>query len=292
MIKSMTGYGFAQSDDGKSRIVVELKSLNSRYLDVNVRLPRRFGDREIEIRNLLGEKLERGKIALNVDVSAAGENSVAQAYDEERFMLQYAALKKLADRVMAPYEGLFELALNAPDVSEGRLEDRAPSGEAEKIKKVILQAVEECLLFREKEGGAIEDKLGEYIKRIRQYLNDVERHDPARIDRIKSRLRDNMESVFGEKGYDPSRLEQEMLYFIEKLDIHEERTRLHAHLDHFQQVMDGPASNGKKLAFISQEIGREANTIGAKANDTEIQKLVVLMKEELEKVKEQLANIL
>jgi uncharacterized protein (TIGR00255 family) len=291
MIKSMTGFGQVQHDDGKVQVSVEVKSLNSKFLDLGLRLPKIFSEKEIDVRNLISEKLERGKISVAVEYTRIGQLEIKQTYNEELFLTYYAQLKKLADRAMAPYENLFETALNSPDViqstqSEFAEEDWAP------VKKLILQAITSCDDFRKAEGKVLESKLAEYIKSIRGALVKVEELDPKRVERIREKLKGNVVAFLGEEGYDTNRLEQEIIFYIEKLDIHEERVRLKSHLDYFLQIMSESQSGGKKLGFISQEIGREINTIGSKANDAEIQKHVVLMKEELEKIKEQLNNVL
>jgi len=291
MIKSMTGFGQVQHDDGKLQIGVEVKSLNSKFLDLGLRLPKVFSEKEIDVRNLISEKLERGKISIAIEYQRHGQLEIKQTYNEELFLTYYTQLKRLADRAMAPYENLFEAALNSPDVIQSR-QDESADGDWDAVKKLILQAIGSCDEFRKAEGKALESKLTEYIKSIRGALLKVEELDPKRVERIREKLKGNVVAFLGEEGYDTNRLEQEIIFYIEKLDIHEERVRLKTHLDYFLQILSESQSSGKKLGFISQEIGREINTIGSKANDAEIQKHVVLMKEELEKIKEQLNNVL
>ena len=291
MIKSMTGFGQVQQDDGKLQIGVEVKSLNSKFLDLGLRLPKVFSEKEIDVRNLISEKLERGKISVSIEYSRYGQQEIKQTYNEELFLTYYTQLKRLADRAMAPYENLFEAALNSPDVIKSK-QDEFAEEDWNAVKKLILQAIGSCDEFRKAEGKSLESKLSEYIKSIRGALIKVEELDPKRVERIREKLKGNVIAFLGEEGYDTNRLEQEIIFYIEKLDIHEERVRLKTHLDYFLQVLSESQSGGKKLGFISQEIGREINTIGSKANDAEIQKHVVLMKEELEKIKEQLNNVL
>jgi uncharacterized protein (TIGR00255 family) len=291
MIKSMTGFGQVQHDDGKLQINVEVKSLNSKFLDLGLRLPKVFSEKEIDVRNLISEKLERGKISISIEYQRYGQQEIKQTYNEELFLTYYTQLKKLADRAMAPYENLFELALNSPDVIQGK-QDEFAEDDWSGVKKLIIQAIGSCDEFRKAEGKVLESKLSEYINSIRGALIKVEELDPKRVERIRQRLKGNVIAFLGEEGYDTNRLEQEIIFYIEKLDIHEERVRLKTHLDYFLQILSESQSGGKKLGFISQEIGREINTIGSKANDAEIQKHVVLMKEELEKIKEQLNNVL
>lgn len=291
MIKSMTGFGQHSQDDGKVQISTEIKSLNSKFLDLNLRLPRIFSDKEFEVRNLISEKLERGKVSLVVDYQRYGEQQVKQTYNQNLFIAYYTELKKLADRVVAPYEGLFELALNSPDVIENNINEGATEEEWKKVKASIEDAIRQCNGFRVEEGKVLGKMLGDCCDLIGVELKKIEDLDPKRVERIRERLKGNVVAFFGEEGYDTNRLEQEIIFYIEKLDINEEKVRLRSHLDYFQSILKESQSNGKKLGFISQEIGREINTIGSKASDAAIQKHVVIMKEELEKIKEQLNNV-
>ncbi|SKC38800.1 TIGR00255 family protein [Ohtaekwangia koreensis] len=288
----MTGFGQSAYDDGRLQINVEIKSLNSKFLDLNLRLPKTFADREIEIRNLISEKLERGKVSIAIEYQRYGDASMKQSYNETLFMSYYQELKKLADRVIAPHDNLFQLALNSPDVIQSNIKEESNDDEWEKIKSALLDAIQKCEQFRKAEGSVLEKMLKECGQVIAQELKKVEELDPKRVQRIRDRLKGNIVSFFGEEGFDTNRLEQEIIFYIEKLDINEEKVRLKSHLDYFTQIISEKQSNGKKLGFISQEIGREINTIGSKANDADIQKHVVIMKEELEKIKEQLNNVL
>lgn len=288
----MTGFGQVTTDNSKLKISVEVKSLNSKFLDLGLRLPKTFSDKELELRNLVSEKLERGKVTLTVEVERYNEAEVKQTYNEVLFAAYYNALKKLADKVVAPYDQLFELALNSPDVIQNKLSEEESEEEWIQIRKAISDALIQCDGFRKDEGKVLEQKLAEYCESIASSLQHVNVLDATRVDRVRQKLKGNVVSFFGEQGYDVNRLEQEIIYYIEKLDIHEERVRLQTHLDYFLQALKESQSNGKKLGFISQEIGREINTIGSKANDAAMQKHVVAMKEELEKIKEQLGNVL
>jgi uncharacterized protein (TIGR00255 family) len=288
----MTGYGHVVHDDGQYKVNVEVKTLNSKFLDASIRLPKALTDKEIEVRNLLNEKLERGKVSLMIDIQLYGAGEVRQTYNETLFLAYYAGLKKLADRVLAPYDQLFELALNSPDVIQSTAEEGTPDELWIAVRNVLLEAIRQCEAFRTDEGKTLMAKFIQYIHSIENSLRDIEALDETRILRMREKLKSNIVDFFGESGYDVNRLEQEIIYYIEKFDIHEERVRLQTHLDYFIQALKEPQSNGKKLGFIAQEIGREINTIGSKANDASIQKLVVLMKEELEKIKEQLGNVL
>ena len=291
MIKSMTGFGQHSQDDGQVQISTEIKSLNSKFLDLNLRLPKVFSDREFEVRNIISEKLERGKVSLVVEYQRYGEQEVKQSYNQKLFVAYFSELKKLADRVMAPYEGLFELALNSPDVIETNVKEASTEAEWKKVKASIEDAINKCDGFRKEEGKVLGKMLTECCEVIRVELKKIEELDPKRVERIRERLKGNVVTFIGEEGYDTNRLEQEIIFYIEKLDINEEKVRLQSHLDYFQTILKESQSNGKKLGFISQEIGREINTIGSKASDAGIQKHVVIMKEELEKIKEQLNNV-
>jgi uncharacterized protein (TIGR00255 family) len=292
MLKSMTGFGLASETIGDATIQVEVKSLNSKFLDLGLRLPKIFNEKELEVRNIVTDRLERGKVSVNVEYVTASSQAALQQYNEAAFMIQYAALKRLADRVMAPYDNLFEMALKSPEVQQNAEKEALDPAVYEKFVKAVNQAITLCDAFRKTEGATLNDKLMSYIRSIAQSLQKVEALDPQRIEKIRGRIKKGITDFFGEEGFDQNRLEQEIIFYIEKLDIHEERVRLDTHLEYFLKVMDEKQSNGKKLAFIAQEIGREINTIGSKANDAEMQKHVVTMKEELEKIKEQLNNVL
>lgn len=287
----MTGFGQASITFEEGTIQVEVKSLNSKFLDVSLRLSSELSDKELEVRALVQEHLERGKIAVTVAFEKPEAREGKARYRETEFITHYLELKKLADRVMAPYDNLFEIALRSPEVSTNGEETLSvPALEA--TLKCVTEALRQCTGFREKEGDVLATKLGGYVDKIQELLGRVEKLDPARIEKIRLRIRRNVEEFFGQEGFDKNRLEQEILFYAEKLDTHEERVRLRAHLDYFREVMTEATSNGKKLGFITQEIGREINTLGSKANDAEIQRDVVRMKEELEKIKEQLNNVL
>lgn len=288
----MTGFGQARLDDGALRINVEVKSLNSKYLDLGLKFPKQFSEKELDLRNLINDKLERGKITVSVEWERYGQEEVKQVYNEKLFLTYLENLKKLEVASKTLAHNIFELALNSPDVIQNRLEPENIEDDWNKITGVLLDAISQCDAFRKAEGKSLAVKLTEYVTTIDEALRKIIELDPKRIQKIRDRIQGNITGFFGEEGYDKNRLEQEIIFYIEKLDIHEERVRLKTHLDYFLQILGEKQSNGKKLAFLSQEIGREINTIGSKANDAEIQKHVVAMKEELEKIKEQLNNVL
>ncbi|MEQ8924413.1 MAG: YicC/YloC family endoribonuclease [Fulvivirga sp.] len=292
MLKSMTGYGAASGTFETYSIHVEVKTLNSKFLDVNLRLPRSISEKELEVRNIINDYLERGKVSMSVDIQNESETVLKQKYNAPLFQKYYSELEELANLVNAPKDDLFRTALSSPDVIVSNTTEELNSEEYENVKKLIKSALEQCNEFRSKEGDVLQSKLLEYIRSISASLKHVEELDPKRVDNIKTRIKGNLTKFIEEESLDKNRLEQEIIYYIEKLDITEEKVRLKNHLNHFEEVIGAKQNSGKKLGFISQEIGREINTIGSKANDSDIQKHVVSMKEELEKIKEQLLNVL
>lgn len=291
MIKSMTGYGIASQESENLKIHVEVKTLNSKFLDLNLRIPKSLNDKELEIRKIVSDTLERGKVALSVEYVDATARPSKLAIDTPLFLAYYNELKNLAQEVNADTSDIFKLALQSPEVmlSENQLEDEGIHWEL--LKEKINEALAACDNFRITEGATLQAQLESSIREIGNMLEKIIEQDPLRIQNIRNRIKQNIEELSLKGTADENRLEQEIIYYIEKLDISEEKVRLKSHLDYFLEVMNMPTSQGKKLGFISQEIGREINTIGSKANDALIQKYVVGMKEELEKIKEQLLNI-
>lgn len=292
MIKSMTGYGIAKTADEITSVTVEIKTLNSKSLDLSFRLPKNFSDKELEIRNLFNQTLERGKINLTIEVQALGEVKPKITINRLLIKAYYLELHALAVELGAATGEIFKQTLQMPDVFQYESDTEELAREWELIKRGLQEAVQACDQFRIKEGQVLAHNLKLYINKIGILLQKVDSHDPERILKIKERIRSHILEVANDEHFDPNRFEQEMIYYIEKLDISEEKVRLKAHLDYFTEVLAGEDSPGKKLNFISQEIGREINTIGSKANDAIIQRYVVEMKEELEKIKEQSLNIL
>lgn len=289
----MTGFGQATLNTGDVNISVEVKSLNSKFLDLNLRLAKQFSEKELDLRNIIAEKLERGKVSLSIDYQQTGRVEIRQSYNEALFVAYYNELKKLATKVnTASHDYIFQLALNSPEVIQGNGKEELDPAEWDRVNKLVVEAIQKCEQFRLAEGKVLEEKLVGYIHAIGDGLKEVETLDPKRVEKVRSKIKGSITEFFGSEGFDPNRLEQEIIFYIEKLDIHEERVRLKTHLDYFLKALGDKQSNGKKLGFIAQEIGREINTIGSKANDAEMQKQVVMMKEELEKIKEQLNNVL
>lgn len=291
MIKSMTGYGKAQAERNSAVVTVEIKTLNSKFLELNLRLPKAYSEKEIEIRNLLTQQLERGKANIIVDVQSNETTEAKVEYNKPLFLKYYQQLEELAKAAGAPEHDIFRMALQQPEVSK-TLASELEEEEWKFVEELITEAARQCDAFRLREGEALKGKLLEYTEEIRNRLQEVEKQDPVRLEGVKERLGKKLEELGQSDKIDQNRLEQELIYYIEKLDINEEKVRLKTHLDYFEQALKSSESNGKKLGFISQEIGREINTIGSKANDAGIQRHVVVMKEELEKIKEQVLNIL
>lgn len=291
MIKSMTGYGKAQAERNNAVVTVEIKTLNSKFLELNLRLPKIYSEKEIEIRNLLTQHLERGKANINVEIQSNEITEAKVEYNKPLFLVYYRQLQELAKAAGAPEDDIFRLALQQPEVSK-TLTSELNEDEWRFVEELISEAARQCNHFRLREGEALKEKLLEYVEEIRNRLRAVEEQDPLRMEGIKERMSKKLEELSSSDKVDQNRLEQELIYYIEKLDINEEKVRLLTHLDYFVQALKASESNGKKLGFIAQEIGREINTIGSKANDANIQRHVVVMKEELEKIKEQVLNIL
>ncbi len=291
MIKSMTGFGDIQKDDDKYHISVEIKSLNSKFLDLTVRLPRQFADKELEIRNLISPRLKRGKISFSAEFESKADTLPKIDFNEELFRQYYSKLKKLADDVKSDHSSLFKLAMQQPDVAviASATSDESHWGE---FLNYCLVAIDKCDQFRSDEGRNLEDVLMKGIKQIQSLKKQIEEIDSERLEQIKDRINGNIIEAVGKDKIDENRFEQELIYYIEKLDITEELVRLDSHIHYFMDVVGEEDSNGKKLGFISQELGREINTIGSKSNFAPMQKMVVQMKDELEKIKEQVLNVL
>nr|WP_294947193.1 YicC/YloC family endoribonuclease [uncultured Mucilaginibacter sp.] len=292
MIKSMTGYGIASFDSGRTKYTVEIKSLNSKFLELSLRLPKVFSDKEFQLRNDCSKQIERGKVNLSINAEQA-DAAEAKAAGIDRALLKhyYNQLKSVSDELNEPGGNLLQLALGLPDVVKFA-EDTVSDDEWKLVEKTFNQAMAAFQQFRSDEGNVLEQDIKMRIGIILKNLELVEIEEPKRVPVIRERLNQFLSEAVGSESVDKNRFEQELIYFIDKLDITEEKIRLKAHCDYFIETLKNADANGKKLGFISQEIGREINTLGSKANDANMQKLVVGMKEELEKIKEQLLNVL
>ncbi|ERM84475.1 hypothetical protein P872_25295 [Rhodonellum psychrophilum GCM71 = DSM 17998] len=292
MIKSMTGYGLAGFEDDNFIVSVEVKTLNSKFLDLSIRSPRQFSEKEFDIRNLVSGVLERGKVNISIDFANKKGAELPVSINEDLFHSFYQKYQSLALHVGADSPDLFKLALQSPSVISNVVEKTSGVEEWEAVKNVLIEALEHCNAFREDEGEVLGRKFKENLGVIRQGLDRIIIEDPIRKSRIRDRIKNNFKEWLEENSFDANRFEQELIYYFEKVDITEEIVRLGTHLDYFEKNLEDEFNQGKKLGFISQEIGREINTIGSKANDASIQKHVIVMKDELEKIKEQALNIL
>ncbi|WP_329806258.1 YicC/YloC family endoribonuclease [Flavobacterium facile] len=286
MILSMTGFGKASLQLSTKKITVEVKSLNSKGLDLNTRMPSVYRENELALRNLLAQKLERGKVDFSLFVEVTGEetSSKINAAIVKAYIAQMKAILPNADETE-----LMKMAVRMPDTMKTEREEIDPN-EWKQIQTVIDEAIENMLSFRTSEGASLEKEFTLRIENIRSYMNQALALDPERVTAIKERLQTAIDEL--KVNVDTNRFEQELIYYLEKLDITEEKVRLTNHLDYFLQTLNGSEANGRKLGFITQEMGREINTMGSKSNHAEMQKLVVMMKDELEKIKEQVLNVL
>lgn len=289
----MTGFGQVVKETQRLIVKAEVKSLNSKNLDVNARMTKPFFDREIEARNMVISILERGKININLEVQFK-EISKPKAFNEPLISAYYKALKNIAVNLddIDPAE-LFRLTMKMPEVMSNDIDIDAGTDDWSSVFEILKEAALACDNYRIEEGNVLESKLEEYVENIRSLSEKVMAQDGERIITIRTKLQEKLLEYAGdEQQVDNNRFEQELIYYLEKLDISEEKVRLDSHLNYFIETMQSEKSNGKKLGFISQEIGREINTIGSKVADAAIQRIVVEMKDELEKIKEQCLNIL
>lgn len=291
MIKSMTGYGAASFDAGNAKYTVEIKSLNSKFLELSLRLPKSFSDKEFQLRNECSKQIERGKVSLSINVEQTGSAIKAAGIDHDLLKHYYNQLKKVSEDLGEPSGNLLQLALGLPEVVKYN-EETVSDEEWKLVERAFQEALSAFQQFRSDEGNVLEADIKFRIGIILKNLELVEIEEPKRVPVIRERLNQFLADAAGRENIDQNRLEQELIYFIDKLDITEEKIRLKSHCDYFMETLKNADANGKKLGFISQEIGREVNTLGSKANDANMQKLVVRMKEELEKIKEQLLNVL
>ncbi len=285
----MTGFGKAEGTVNKKRVSVEFRSVNSKGMDVNARMPGVYREKEQDVRNRISERLERGKVDFSINIDSP-EGARSNQINKTIVKQYHAQLKSLAKELKEEQDDFMEIIMRLPDVFKTEKEEFNES-DWKQILKLIDSGIKNLDVFRSKEGKSLENDLRMRIGLISKALLKVEEDDNARIIAIRERIRKGIEELVAKDKVDNNRFEQELIYYIEKLDITEEKVRLKTHLEFFLKTMNENAS-GKKLGFISQEIGREINTIGSKANDASIQKIVVEMKDELEKIKEQLNNVL
>lgn len=289
MIQSMTGYGKAELNLTTANFTIEVRSLNSKQIDANVKMSSIYRDKEIGLRKLLSEKLQRGKIELSI-WRESSESSAKYTLNTDLIKEYFSQIQQVSSSLSINSSNIMPSLLKMPEVLV-KGEEKAEDNEWEEIAKGIDIAIGNILQFRMDEGEKLEADITSRINKLSTLLVDIAPFAKARIEKVKKSLADKLAEI-DTKNIDENRFEQELIYYLEKQDITEEQVRLDAHLSYFINTMNTDAPNGKKLGFIGQEIGREINTIGSKSSDAEMQKIVVDMKDELEKIKEQLLNIL
>lgn len=291
MIRSMTGFGSASVQTGNKTITAEIKSVNSKFFDLSLRMPSSFREKELEVRNELNRLVERGKVECTVTVESS-ETQRKASFNIELLKAYHRELQEVQQQLgLREAPELFRMLLTMPDVlvtERNTLTDEEWNG----LQAAIKKAAEAFNGFRKAEGKVLSKDLELRIRTIRANLSKIDPFEKARIEQTRKKLNSALEEVMQSGDIDRNRFEQELIYYLEKLDITEEKVRLATHCDYFLKTMNEDASSGKKLSFIAQEIGREINTIGSKSNDAEMQKLVVEMKDDLEKIKEQVLNVI
>jgi len=291
MIQSMTGFGKATCEYGNKKIVVEIKSLNSKQLDVSTRISGLYREKDIEIRNELSQKLESGKIDLSLYVDNSGKEAVTQI-NQSVIEAYYKQIKSISENTGIEIPtNWFEILLRLPDTMKTE-NIELDETEWQEIRKTMNVAIDQLISFRIQEGKSLENVFVNKINHIAELLEQTAPFEAERVEKIRVRLEENLLAISDKIDFDKNRLEQELIFYIEKLDVNEEKVRLKNHLNYFSETMLLEKSPGKKLGFIAQEIGREVNTLGSKANNSEMQKIVVLMKDDLEQIKEQVLNVL
>ena len=292
-MQSMTGFGKAVSEFSNKKVVIEVKSLNSKQLDLYTKINYFYRSKELEIRNLVQQELGRGKVELSLVVDQVSEATAGVQINKVAFNNYVNQIKEISEEsgVALPNDW-FAVVMRMPEVLKAEQNEELSDEEWEQTLLAIKEALKALNEFRSQEGEGLKKFFIERIDTIRGYLAEVPNYEKARIDKIKARLEENLAALEEKVSLDSGRLEQEMIFYIEKLDISEEKQRLAKHLDYFIETMEKEPACGKKLGFIAQEMGREINTLGSKSNCSELQVLVVNMKDELEKIKEQVLNVL
>ena len=292
MIQSMTGYGKATAELPDKKINVEIKSLNSKAMDLSTRIAPLYREKEIEIRNEIAKALERGKVDFSLWIEKKDACELVTPINQDVVVAYYERIRAISEATGIPVpEDWFATLLRMPDVMTKNDIQELTEEEWKAVHATVLQAIQSLVDFRKQEGAALEKKFREKIANISNLLITVEPYEKERIEKIKERITDALEKTIS-VDYDKNRLEQELIYHIEKLDINEEKQRLSNHLKYFINTMEDGNGQGKKLGFIAQEMGLEINTLGSKSNHAEMQKIVVQMKDELEQIKEQVLNVM
>ena len=292
MIQSMTGYGKATAELSDKKINVEIKSLNSKAMDLSTRIAPLYREKEIEIRNEIAKALERGKVDFSLWIDKKDACELITPINQDVVVAYYERIRTISETTGIPApEDWFSTLLRMPDVMTKNDIQELSEEEWKAVHATVLQAIRNLVDFRIQEGAALEKKFREKISNIAKLLTSVDPYEKERVEKIKERITDALEKAIS-VDYDKNRLEQELIYYIEKLDINEEKQRLSNHLKYFINTMEDGSGQGKKLGFIAQEMGREINTLGSKSNHAEMQKIVVQMKDELEQIKEQVLNVM
>lgn len=290
MLQSMTGFGRAEKNTTTQQIVVEIKSVNSKSFDMRIRLAQRFASKEMLIRKLINDRLLRGKIDLNITVDSTENNE--HSINQQVFNNYYKSIISIREQNNIDAGDLLQTILRLPGVVEPS-NDRVDEAQWKIVEQTLIEAIEALIEFRSTEGKATAIDIKNHITNIAELLTNVDPEEVERIEKIRNRLLNSLEQLQVKGKIDENRLEQEMIFYLDKFDLNEEKVRLKQHCDYFLKEMSSDAlSKGKKLNFILQEIGREINTMGSKANSASIQRIVIQMKNEADKIKEQLANIL
>ncbi|HCE47303.1 MAG TPA: YicC family protein [Prevotellaceae bacterium] len=291
MILSMTGFGKAETICGNKKVHIEIKSLNSKNIDISTHIAPMFLEKDLEMRTMLTERLKRGKIdfTLWVEETNGAQPSILSKEAIKGYIGQIREICREED-IKEP-ANWWDVIVHLPNISGQVANEELNDEEWLTIRNAINEAIDKLIEFRHQEGEAVKRKFEEKLNNIASYLDNVKLYEAARIEKIKGQILQQLKELPG-IDYDKGRLEQEMIYYIEKLDINEEKQRLSNHLKYFRETMDKNEPQGKKLGFISQEMGREINTLGSKSNQAEMQNLVVKMKDELEQIKEQVLNVL
>ncbi len=291
MLLSMTGFGKSVVTIPNKKITVEIKSLNSKQLDISARVPAIFREKELELRNLIASVVERGKVDFQIYSESIGAETTVSL--NIPLMAAYKAqVEEMARQLGIPWpDDWYGVLLRFPETVKSELPAALTDEESEALFNATREAIDGLMQFRAKEGKKLEEFFTKKISNIRELLSSVDPYEKERVVKIRARIEENLSKI-DSVTFDKNRLEQEMIFYIEKLDINEEKQRLAQHLNYFMETMEHGNSQGKKLGFISQEMGREINTLGSKSNHAELQKIVVKMKDELEQIKEQVLNVM
>lgn len=291
MILSMTGFGKAVATSSNKKITVEIKSLNSKQLDISSRIPPAFREKDLELRNMIAAELVRGKVDFQIYAESIGVETTVSL--NIPLMAAYKAqVEEMARQLgLAWPDDWYNVLLRFPETVKSELPAALTDEESAVLFSASSEAIEALMQFRRKEGKKLEEFFREKIKNIRELLASVEPFEKERVAKIRARLEENLSKI-DSVSFDKNRLEQELIFYIEKLDINEEKQRLSQHLNYFIETLETGTGQGKKLGFISQEMGREINTLGSKSNNADMQKIVVKMKDELEQIKEQVLNVM